>query len=300
MIQKGDERFLEFARKHKKQVKRETNIAVIYTRVSSVGQEDNASLITQRNMCNSHAEKKGYVIDEYFGGTSESAKSDDRKEFQRMLNYVKRNKNVAYIIVYSYSRFSRTGEGGASIAADLRRRGVHVIAVTQEVDTSTPSGVLQENILCSFSQYDNEERRKNMINGMRTALREGYWPLNVPLGYTNLNRKYKCHEHKIVLNDKGKILKRAWLWKIKYNLPNIEIVKRLNKAGVKITQRTLSKVFRNPFYCGQIVCSLIPDEVYIGKHEPMVTPEEFFKVIQILKGRFEKNKHSVANNQQLP
>lgn len=45
---------------------------------------------------------------EYFGGTCESAKSDERKEFQKMLNYVKRRINIGYIIVYSYDRFSRT------------------------------------------------------------------------------------------------------------------------------------------------------------------------------------------------
>ena len=32
----------------------------------------------------------------------------------------------------------------------------------------------------------------------------------------------------------------------------------------------------------------------------MITPEQFFRVIEILKGRFEKSKHSVETNQQLP
>ncbi len=32
----------------------------------------------------------------------------------------------------------------------------------------------------------------------------------------------------------------------------------------------------------------------------MATPEQFFKVIEILKGKFEKSKHSVSANQQLP
>ena len=48
-----------------------------------------------------------------FGGTFESAKSDERKEFQKMLTYVKRNKEIDAIIVYSYDRFSRTGPNGA-------------------------------------------------------------------------------------------------------------------------------------------------------------------------------------------
>jgi len=300
MKQKGNERFLDFAAKQPKQIKRETNVAVIYTRVSSAGQEDNASLTTQLNMCNSYAQRKGLEIAEYFGGTSESAKSDNRKEFQRMLSYVKKNRKVTFVLVYSYSRFSRTGKGGASIEEELRKKGVHLIAVTQEVDSSTPSGRLQADILHSFNNYENEERRKNMMNGMRTGLKEGYWPLTVPLGYTNLKKGLKCHLHQIVINEQGKILRRAWMWKIKYNLPNVEIVRRLNKAGLKINERKLSQTFRNPFYCGKIVCSFIPGEVYEGMHERMVTPEQFFKVIDILKGRFEKSKHSVETNQQLP
>lgn len=143
--------------------------------------------------------------------------------------------------MYSYSRFSRTGRGGASIGAELRQKGIQLIAVTQEVDNSTPSGRLQADILHSFSNYDNEERKKHMINGMQTSLREGYWPLTVPLGYTNLKKGLKCNLHQIVINEEGKILKRAWLWKIKYNLPNVEIVKRLNKAGLKISERKLSQ-----------------------------------------------------------
>jgi DNA invertase Pin-like site-specific DNA recombinase len=47
------------------------------------------------------------MVMEYFGGTFESAKSDERKEFQKMLTYVKRNKEIDTIIVYSYDRFSR-------------------------------------------------------------------------------------------------------------------------------------------------------------------------------------------------
>ena len=67
--------------------------------------ENNASLQTQKKYCQDFAKKKGLVVLDYFGGTFESAKSDERKEFQRMLSYVKRNKEVDTIIVYSYDRF---------------------------------------------------------------------------------------------------------------------------------------------------------------------------------------------------
>ena len=301
MKQNGDERFLEFAQSKFQQTKRDTGIAVIYTRVSTKEQADNnASLNTQKQHCEDYALKKGLDVVEYYGGTYESAKSDERVEFKKMLAYVKRNRKVSHIIVYSYSRFSRTGIGGANITSQLNKLGIYVVAVTQEVDASTPSGEFQQNIYYSFEHFDNQVRRRNMLNGMKDRLRAGYWPLTVPLGYTNLNKGQKADKHNIVVDQEGKILKRAWLWKIKYNLSNVEIVKRLNKAGLKINERKLSATFRNPFYCGQIVCSFIPNEVYEGKHEVMVTSEQFFKVIEILAGRFEKSKHSVSTNQQLP
>jgi len=147
----NDERYLKLAySKSPKENKRESGYAVTYTRVSSKVQTDNASLDTQKQHCEEYTKKKGIEVIAYFGGTHESAKTDERKEFKQMLAFVKRNKKVSNIIVYSYSRFSRTGIGGAKITEELNRRGIYVRAVTQEADASTPSGEFQQNIYYSF------------------------------------------------------------------------------------------------------------------------------------------------------
>lgn len=58
-----------------------------------------------------------------------------------MLTFVKRSKNINYVIVYSYERFSRSGINGASIANDLiKKHGIITLAVTQELDPTTPAG----------------------------------------------------------------------------------------------------------------------------------------------------------------
>src|SRR5205807_2633069 len=73
---------------------------VIYTRVSSKEQaENNSSLASQKRYCEEYAQKKGYSIKDYFGGTFESAKGDERKEFKRLIDYVKRTKAIEAIIV---------------------------------------------------------------------------------------------------------------------------------------------------------------------------------------------------------
>src|ERR1017187_6272235 len=76
---------------------------VIYTRVSSKEQMDtNQSLEWQKKYCVEYAIKNKLNIKGYFGGTYESAKSDERKEFSRMLKSVKASREkISFILVYS-------------------------------------------------------------------------------------------------------------------------------------------------------------------------------------------------------
>ena len=59
---------------------------VIYTRVSSKEQMENMSLESQMKACNQYANKNRFNVLGYFGGTYESADSDERKEFKKMIN----------------------------------------------------------------------------------------------------------------------------------------------------------------------------------------------------------------------
>ncbi len=210
----------------KQESKFETGVnTVIYTRVSHHSQEDNTSLESQKKYCENFAKRRDLNIVGYFGGTYESAKTDDRKEFNKMLSFVKRSKNVTYVVVYSYERFSRSGINGASIADDLLNKyGVITLAVTQELDPTTPSGSFQQKILFLFGQMDNELRRDKTVTGMSELLREGYCPYGIPRGYVNLN-KGRAVGQNIVINEEGKIIRKAFLWKANLQMRNSEIVK---------------------------------------------------------------------------
>ena len=263
-----------------------TNNCVIYTRVSSKEQADgNASLDTQLKYCKEYAFKKGYNIVEYFGGTYESAKSDERKEFQKMLTFLKRRKNISYVLVYSYDRFSRTGANAAFISSNLKKRGIHTISVSQDVDTSKPSGVFQENLYYMFSQFDNELRKDKCVTGMQEKLRNGYWCFSLPVGYDNLKKGTTADKAELVLNEKGKMIQQAFKWVLNKNW-NLETISReTKKRGNYISSKRLSIYLRNPFYAGIIVSSLIPNEAYEGKHQKAISYEDFKKVNDILNGR---------------
>ena len=77
------------------------NKAVIYTRVSGSKQKDNTSLESQNEYCTAYATRANFEICGYFGGTYESAKTDDRKQFQKMLTFVrlKKYRTSLYIVL---------------------------------------------------------------------------------------------------------------------------------------------------------------------------------------------------------
>ena len=167
--------FIQFAPKVPEKLHGGNN-AVIYTRVSSADQEDNTSLASQKKHCELYAQRRGLNVVGYFGGTYESAKTDDQKEFNRMLTFVKRSKNIDYVIVYSYERFSHSGINGASIADELLKKyGVITLATTQELDPTTPSDSFQQKILFLFGQMDNELRRDKVVTAMKELLLKGHW-----------------------------------------------------------------------------------------------------------------------------
>lgn len=271
--------FKAFVKGADKNNRNTSNKAVIYTRVSSREQmEKGASLETQKKYCNEFAVKRGFEVIAYFGGTYESAKTDGRKEFKRMLDFVKRSKEVTCIIVYSYDRFSRTGTNGAYISHNLLKRGVATLSVTQELDPNTISGSFQQDLYYLFGKFDNEQRREKCVRGMVEKIRAGYWVWHAPLGYTNVNLGSTADKQDLQINDDGKLLRKAFRWKANHGLSNVEIAKKLTAMGLKITHKKVFKILRNPFYCGVIVNGLIPGEAVKGKHTPLISEDVFFKV----------------------
>ena len=291
--------FQQFAKTGKQKIRAGKTQAVIYTRVSSKIQLDGASLEVQLEFCDNYAKRKNLVVVKYFGGTNESAKTDDRKEFQKMIIFAKRNKDIGYIIVYNFKRFSRTGISKTYL--DLEERGIKIISATQNVDENSSGGILHKHVLMEVGRMDNEDKRKSCVHGMQKRLRKGYVTGAIPFGYTNINPG-KRKMAQLVINEQGQLLKKAFELKVKYNLTHAEITKRLKIKGWTKGYKRLGEYFRNPIYCGLIVSTLIPDEIIEGKHPPLVSKETFLKVNGLLNkknygGKYQKEDENLPLKQ---
>lgn len=266
--------FAQFAKGKKKPKRKTEQKCVIYTRVSHSGQVDNTSLATQIDACRKYAKDNKLNVVQEFGGTYESAKSDeDRKEFTKMLTFLKGNRKVGTIIVYSLDRFSRTGGHAIALIENLKAKGIDVHAVTQPADTDTASGKLMQQIQMVFSNFDNNLRRDKSTGGMLKRMNAGYYCGPAPIGYQNV----KIDGVKNIAPDKrsAKFIKLAFKWKAKEGITNEEVRTRLKARGFTIARQTLSRTIRNPLYCGMICHPLLNGKVVPGKHTQLTTVDNF-------------------------
>jgi DNA invertase Pin-like site-specific DNA recombinase len=125
--------------------------AVIYVRVSTKeqaerdGDPEGYSIPAQREACKRKATSLGAVVLDEFVDRGESARTADRPELQRMLEFVRENP-VSYVIVHKIDRLARNRADDVAINLSIKQAGVQLVSVTENID-ETPSGILLEPLL---------------------------------------------------------------------------------------------------------------------------------------------------------
>ena len=134
------------------------NYAISYSRVSSKEQADNnMSLDTQIKQIRNYAKKSDYKLVQEFGGTHESAKTDERIEFNKMKKFALNPKNkIDTILITNFDRFSRSGASSMLIIRELKDKGINVVSVNQNINTN--NGLLASAMNLVFSNHANETR----------------------------------------------------------------------------------------------------------------------------------------------
>ena len=256
-------------------------VAVSYSRVSSKEQfENNGSLESQSKTIKRFSSNERIPIVAEFGGVYESAATDERKEFQRMLSYIKQSKeNIKYIIVSDHDRFSRSGAEAIHLVDRLRKQGIRVIAANAPFDTQTSVGVLQQDMQFLWANFDNRQRSERTIRGMKQKYEKGYIIGKAPLGYDQQNID---GDTVLTINKTGRAIQLAFKWKAHQNMKSSEIATKLAKLGFKIREKQLSRIFRNLVYCGKLSNKMLGDKIVDGKWPALVSVDTFLRANEVL------------------
>jgi len=264
---------------------------LIYCRVSSKEQIEGTSLESQEVACREYARQHDIGVLKVFVEQGESAKFADRTQLLQVIEFCRKNKgNVQSLLVWKVDRFARNVSDHYSVKATLAKYGVHIISVTEPIDTK-PEGKLLETILAGFAQFDNDIRAMRTVQGMRRKIQEGIFPWGPPLGYkSSVSNREKKIRPDIADQPTFGLLRRAWEVFATGAYTQAEMGIKMTSWGIKTAKRgtfspqSLYQMFTNPYYAGVLIDPWDGKE-YAGKHLAMVSRDEFATVQRVIAGR---------------
>jgi DNA invertase Pin-like site-specific DNA recombinase len=183
------------------------------------------------------------------------------------------------VVVYKVDRLSRSLLDFARLIGIFEERGVSLVSVTQQMNTTDSLGRLTLNILLSFAQFERELIAERTRDKMRAARRKGKWLGGCPvLGYDvdpqggglKINaaeaERVRFIFEQIAEGKRGAevvdgLLRRGWTTKIWISLSG------RRHGGRAMREADLIRLVRNVIYCGKLREG---EQVYKGEHATIV------------------------------
>ncbi len=290
--------------RNKKIKKSDSNLAIIYVRVSDSEQIDGTSLDAQVRLCREYLEKQGLVLAcEPFIEKGESAKTTSRTMLIKALEHCRVHKNkIAAFVVWKVDRFARNTEDHFAVKRVLIGYGTTLHSVTEPI-SDDPMGKLMETMLAGFAEFDNDIRSLRCRNGMMDRIRQGIYPFKPPVGYicerNKMNGKKKTTPDKIhpVLFP---MIRAALIGYMNNRFSNKDMVRFLKEngyeevSGLKATPQNVDGLLYKyiDFYAGKLYCA-DDEKYYPGLHEKMINEEELEAILAVRDG---KKGHGVKKN----
>ena len=220
---------------------------------------------------------------------SRSAKTLGRPVIAKMIERINSGEAQG-ILCWKLDRLARNFIDGGKIIQMLQT------GVIKHIRTFERSYYPQDNVILMSLEFAtaNQFSRDLAVNverGMRKKAEMGWYPVQPPMGY--LNSKFKGRGNNDIYNDEKRFALTRKMWDMlltgKYSASAIwRIADKkwhlTTRKGGKLSLSNIFYIFANPFYYGMFEWPRGSGNWYKGKHEAMITIEEFDRA-QILLGR---------------
>lgn len=268
---------------------------IIYVRVSSEEQVKGTSLENQDDLCRAYCQNKGIEVVGIYREEGASAKTADRAEFLRAIEYCRKHKGkVDAFVVYKVDRFARNTEDHFYVRKMLIDYGVTLHSVTEPIGNN-PAEKFIETVLAGSAEFDNAIRTQRCVDGMSMRINQGISPFKTPIGYECQHTRRKGEKKNAPDKPDEQIfpiIQKGLKEFSKGIYSQVEMIQLFDKLGLskirgeKTRPQLVCRIFGKylKYYSGIIVNPWTNEEVQ-GIHEPMITKEECFKIQSILSGK---------------
>ena len=292
-----------------------TKTAITYLRVSTAdqatrgGREEGFSIPAQREANTRKAASLDAVVVEEFVDAGESGTSaTKRPELQRMLSYILEH-HVDYCIVHKLDRLARSRADDVAIHFALKQAGVTLVSTSENID-ETPSGMLMHGIMSSIAEFYSRNLANEVTKGLTQKASVGGTVSRAPLGYRNVHVTDELGRvNRTVEIDTERAHLITWAF-FRYSEGDPTLRALLNELTARglttratpkwpskpLTITGLHKLLRNPYYKGEIHYRGV---TYPGLHEPLVDPQTWQQVQDLLSAHNLAGTHQRTNNHYL-
>ena len=243
--------------------------AVFYGRFSTEMQRDE-SIDAQLRAVKEYAIKNDIVIVNEYADKAQSGRYDNRPQFQQMI-FDAKCKEFNLVLVHKLDRFARKRCDSIFYRTELKKYNVTLISVTEPLDDS-PESIILESVLEGIAEYYSQNLSREVMKGLRENALKGIHCGGIPpLGY-DVDPVTK----KLVINEY-----EAYAVKLifQYSLVGIgykKIVQKLNekgfvtKKGKNFSSNSIYEILHNEKYIGTYVynkCEKRDDKGKANRHK---------------------------------
>lgn len=261
---------------------------ICYLRDSGGGAQE-LSTVQQLNEVKTYCKKYDLLLIEHFIDAARSGTSTDKRdEFERMIDQCRGDDFTDGLLVWNFARFARNMNDAMYFKADLRRRGIIVHSITDEIPEGSYAHVVEVMI-----DITNEEKSKQTSRdtkrGLAQRAQDGYIPggSTPPRGYRAIRQIISSHRDGSprigtkweVDPELGPLVTLAFKMRAEGRSLG-EIIK--SPAGILYkTKAGWVTFFENRHYLGYIKCG--ETEVYNPETVPPLVDLEIFEKVQKLR-----------------
>lgn len=255
--------------------------AVLYARVSTKDQaEEGYSLSAQTRLLKDYAERKGLEITKEFAIPESASGRVERKTFAEMLDHLRINTEVKYILCEKVDRITRNFKDAVKLDEWLNEdeeRQVHFVKQSLIIHKNAKSNEkFQWDIYLALARQYSNNLSEEVKKGQKEKIAAGWLPAKPPLGYRTVGDKgHKVH---VIDDSTAPLVKRMFELYATGNYSTKKLGQVMYQEGLRtrdgnrLVKSRLHDLLSDPFYYGMLRWN---EEVSQGKHQPLISRELF-------------------------
>ncbi|MCH7229742.1 recombinase family protein [Glycomyces sp. L485] len=211
--------------------------------------------------------------------------------------------DIAAVIIYRRSRAFRDEWDAAITGRELKDHGVRLISAHDYTD-ETAEGQLVASVLDSINAYQSRAQGNDIRRKMAGKAARGGTPGRAKLGYRNTHEEIDGRTVATIATDPERAPFIHTAFELvatgKYSLRDLRDAltaaglrnrpTRAHPAGTEVSPSQLEKILRDRTYLGYVIWK---GQEHPGRHQPLVEPELFAQVQEVLARRSRGTRESV-------